>query len=453
MFRFYVSLICAKIIYFGLRLFKKKGSNLPGYIALKICPNYLKLIKKPNLVICVSGTDGKTTTANLIADMLKINNYKVINNKAGSNTNKGASSALTNCVNIFNKVKVDAVVLEIDEHWTRHVFPQIKPDYLIVTNIIRDSLKRNAHPEYVFNKINECGIEGMKVILNADELQSSQLLKNNERIFYGIDKLKDDLKESKNLINDFKYCPKCGHKMIFDYVRYCHIGKCHCSNCDFKSENADCHITKINYKKKLINVIYKNNNYIFPLINDGLFNIYNEIAIITLFLNMGFNEEQLFRTLDKTKITETRFTEVEVSGIKIVKLMAKGNNSIPVSLVFDYIKKKEGNKVIVLALDDYDEEKASEYVGWIYDTDYEFLNSKQNKQFIVSGPRCYDHKLRLLLAGIDSKNIVCMEDELKALEKIKKKDIDYIYILHDMSSYNLSVQAEKKVMEILGGNK
>lgn len=73
--------------------------------------------------------------------MLKINNYKVINNKAGSNTNKGASSALTNCVNIFNKVKVDAVVLEIDEHWTRHVFPQIKPDYLIVTNIIRDSLK------------------------------------------------------------------------------------------------------------------------------------------------------------------------------------------------------------------------------------------------------------------------------------------------------------------------
>lgn len=56
---------------------------------------------------------------------------------------------------------------------------------------------------------------------------------------------------------------------------------------------------------------------------------------------MGFNEEQLFRTLDKTKITETRFTEVEVSGIKIVKLMAKGNNSIPVSLVFDYIKKKK----------------------------------------------------------------------------------------------------------------
>ena len=453
MFRFYLSLVCSKGTYLVMKILKKKASYFPGYVAVKICPDYLKLIKKPSKVICISGTDGKTTTANLVADMLTINNYNVITNRAGSNTNIGVATALTNCVNIFGQTKVDAVVLEVDEHWTKLVFPQIKPNYLIVTNIIRDSLKRNAHPEYVFNKINSCGVTGMKVILNADELCSSQLLPSNERIFYGIDKLKTDAKEPFNLINDFNLCPKCDTKLVFDYVRYCHIGKAHCPNCDFKSKEANCRITKIDYDKKEIFVAYNNKNYTFPLINDGLFNIYNEIAIIALFLDMGFKENELYKTLQQVKMPETRFTEQTIEDIKIVKLMAKGNNSIPVSLVFDYIRKKEGNKVIVLSLDDYDEEKASEYVGWIYDTDYEFLNGDSIKQFIVSGPRCFDHKVRLLTAGIEEKLIVCEEDELKALEHLKKKDINYIYILHDMSSYKQSVEAENKVIEVLRRNK
>jgi predicted RNA-binding Zn-ribbon protein involved in translation (DUF1610 family) len=449
--RMFAALWCGKFVYTMMRILRRKASYFPGYLALKICPDYLKEISKPEKVICVSGTDGKTTTANLIADMLARNEKRVVTNRAGSNTNVGAAAALTNCVNLLGQVRADVVVLEVDEHWTRVVFPQIRPDYLIVTNIIRDSLKRNAHPEYVFSKINRCGVPGMKVILNADELCSSQLLPECERVYFGIDRLPTDLERSENLVNDYRLCPVCGEELVYDYVRYCHIGHCHCPACGFASKEADCHITAIDYEKETVCVKNGTEEYVFPLINDSLFNIYNEIAVITLFLLMGYTQQQLAQTLEQSKITETRYSRRTVGGVDVFKIMAKSNNSIPVSLVFDYIRKKPGNKALVLALDDYDERKASEFVGWIYDTDYEFLNCENIRQFIVTGPRCYDSQVRLLLAGVSQERIVCQPDEMTALEKLAVGQIDAVYILHDMSSYPMSVAAENKVVEILEG--
>lgn len=451
-FRFFIALWISKCTYRGMRLLGKKASYLPGAFAMKICPNYLQHIKKAKYVICVSGTDGKTTTSNLISDLLKNCGLKVANNRIGSNTNIGIATAMSQSVTIFNNNKADAVVLECDEHYTRIVCPQIHADYLIVTNLLRDSLQRNAHPEYVFNKINITDIPTMKVILNADELCSSELLKNNPRIYFGIDQLKTDLKKSKNIINDYPLCPKCDHKLEFEYVRYNHVGKVHCPNCGFTNQKPDYQITAIDYKKESIEVTHKKKTYMYPLTNDSLFNIYNEITAITLLMDMGLKYDTIYHALANTPLTKTRFDERNIHGIRLVKMMAKGNNSLPVSLVFDYIRNKKGNKAIILHLDDYDEKKenSSERIGWIYDCDYEFLKKDNIKQIIVTGPRCHDHVVRLLLAGIDKKKIVCEMDEQKGIEKLNTKEIDTIYLLHDMSSYDLSVIAENKIVEWLG---
>lgn len=451
-FRFFIALFISKLSYYGMRLLGKNASYLPGALALKICPKYLSYIAKAKYVICVSGTDGKTTTSNLISDLLTNCGWKIANNRSGSNTNIGIATALTRSVSPFNKVKVDAVVLECDEHYTRIVCPQVKADYLIVTNLLRDSLQRNAHPEYVFNKVNATDIKSMKVILNADDLCSSELLKNNKRLYFGIDKLKTDLKKSKNIINDYPICPKCDHNLEFDYVRYNHIGKVHCPNCGFASKDADYHISAIDYKKQIIEVKHKKDILVYPLINDSLFNIYNEITAITLLSDMGIEYDTLVNALNMTPVTQTRFDEKDINGFKLIKMMAKGNNSLPVSLVFDYIRNKKGNKAIILHLDDYDEKKenSSERIGWIYDCDYEFLKKENIKQIIVTGPRCHDHVVRLLLAGIDKQKIICEENESNGIKKINKKAIDTVYLLHDMSSLSLSRQAEKEIIDWLG---
>lgn len=447
--RCYIAFICAKLIYVIMKICKRNASHFPGNIALKICPNYLERINRVDKIICVTGTDGKTSTANLITEILQDNEYKVVGNRLGSNTIVGIATAMTNALNIFGKPKANVVVLEVDEHYTRKIFPFIKPDYLVVTNLLRDSLKRNAHPEYIFNKINDCKVENMKVILNADELCSSNLLPKNKRIYFGIDKLDTDLSQSNNIINDYKLCPNCSSKLVYDYVKYAHVGKMHCPKCEFKSYDADYIVTSVDNKNEKVLVKYKNQIEEFPLINKTIFNIYNEIATIALLLEWGLPKEKLYKSLKKVKITETRFSENKIKGINIVKIMAKGNNSLPVSLVFDYVSKQNSNKIIILALDDMDVSNSSEYIGWIYDADYEFLNKDNIKQIIISGKRCYDHKIRALLAGIPQEKMVCNMYEKEAIKKVKLDDIQEIYILHDMSTYKESVEVEKLISKII----
>lgn len=60
----------SKCVYYGMRLLGRQASYLPGWFAVKLCPDYLRHIRKAETVICVTGTDGKTTTANLLSDLL-----------------------------------------------------------------------------------------------------------------------------------------------------------------------------------------------------------------------------------------------------------------------------------------------------------------------------------------------------------------------------------------------
>ena len=288
--RFCIALLVAKCTYLGMRLLHRSATYLPGYFAVKICPDYLKYIAKANRVICVSGTDGKTTTANLISDLLTKCGYRVEGNRIGSNTQFGIAAAMTNSVTLFNRCRVDAVVLEVDEHYTRVVCPKVHADYLLVTNLLRDSLQRNAHTEYVFGKINLTQVPDMKVILNADEMCSAGLLPDNQRLYFGIDRLPNDLQVSENLVNDYQLCPKCGHRLTVDYVRYAHIGHAHCDSCGFASKEADCHVTGIDYENAMIHVANGQQNCDYPLTNPTIYNIYNEIAAITLLTDESFTD-------------------------------------------------------------------------------------------------------------------------------------------------------------------
>ena len=255
--RFFIALWIAKIAKITIKIFGKllklNGSHFPGNVANKISPKFLSKIGKPKTIITVTGTNGKTTTCNLIIDCLEKNGYKVLNNRFGSNVRGGITTSLLSGVNIFNKSKYDIAVLEVDERSSKKIYPYIKPTYAVVTNLFRDSLKRNAHSEYIFNIINESLPDESTLILNADDMISNRLKEGkNKKVYFGIDKQETDGNEEVNIINDVRICPNCYTKLKFNFIRYHHIGSAYCEKCGYKSPEKDYSINKINYDENYI---------------------------------------------------------------------------------------------------------------------------------------------------------------------------------------------------------
>ena len=55
-----------------------KGSSLPGKLALKICPDILGRVELPKHIIAVTGSNGKTSTVEMIAAILRADGKTVV---------------------------------------------------------------------------------------------------------------------------------------------------------------------------------------------------------------------------------------------------------------------------------------------------------------------------------------------------------------------------------------
>ena len=448
--RFHLAVIAAKCAGWIIRLTGRDGSHTPGAIALKFCPDFLAKAPKAPLAICVTGTNGKTTVSNLLTDALRASRKTVINNRTGSNIVPGCTTNLLNSLNIWGKCKVDATVFEVDERASRLILPYIKPDYLVVTNLFRDSLKRNAHPDYIFSVIDTYCPNTTKLILNADELCSSMLKSSNQRVFYGIGKLESDITETINIVADYALCPKCGTKLKYDYLRYHHIGYARCPACDFHSTDADYLATKIDTQNMQLVLSHGGQETYFPLISDVTFNIYNELTVIATLLELGYTYDQVRAMVEKIQVPDSRLSHVKVGNITVVQAMSKGQSCISSCRTFDFVSTQPGKKSVVLAMDDYyDRKKSVEYIGWIYDVDYEFMAREGVEQVVATGPWCYDHKVRLLLAGVPEEKIVCAEEEMAAMDLVDIETTDSVYILYDTSTYDLSCKMKEKLLKRL----
>lgn len=444
--RFYIAFYIAKFIQCSLKVLKRNATYFPGKVAIKICPYFLQYINKPEKIIAVTGTNGKTTVCNIINDVLIDNGYNVLNNRLGSNINSGIASALLENNNLRNKTNKEIAVFEVDERSSKLIYKYVKPNYLLCTNLFRDSIKRNAHTDYIVDIINSALPKETKLLLNADDLISCSLGNENEKIYYGIDKLDSDVEETHNIIKDIKTCPECDAKLKYVYARYHHFGKAYCPKCSFKSPESNYLVTNIDKANKEITVQNNEEQYKYHIIGDSIFNIYNLISAVTMLREIGVEKEKINNSLKKTKIVETRINEEIINGKKVITHLSKGQNPVAASRVFDYIRNEDGNKSVILIIDDCDDAKnSSENLTWLYDADFELLKDEKVKQIIIGGVRANDYYLRLLLAGIEKDKLCKIEDELKTVEFIQKEEIDKIFILHDIYKYDVALKLKEKL--------
>lgn len=448
--RFLIALWISKAAMFLQKLLGMNASYFPGKLAIKLCPDFLGRIDKPETIITVTGTNGKTTCCNMLLDILTENGYDVLNNKAGSNIDAGIASALIAEASLTGKVSKKLGLFEVDERSSKKIYAYVHPNYTVCTNLFRDSIQRNAHPEFIFSFIDSSLPDDTHLILNADDPISSRLREGNKRSYFSIGRLPTDRDKCINIINDMRMCPKCHSGLEYEYVRYHHIGKMRCPVCGFASPEPD-FLASPDWEKGSFTVRTADGEEEYPLVSSSVFNTYNQVTVVAMLRTFGLSAEAIAKSFSHLKIVETRFTSVEKNGVEVITNMTKGQNPVACSIVFDYIRNEPGRKEVILMLDDMTYKKTTEIMTWVFDADFELLNHESITRVVAAGVRIHDYHLRLLLAGIPEDKIRCVENEADAPKELALERGEKMFILHDLTTPVMTKRVRDGILEELDG--
>ncbi len=444
--RFYIAMIAGKLALVGLKLLGRNATHFPGKIALTIDKDFMGRLTPPETVIAVTGTNGKTTVSNLIKEMLTKCGFTVTNNSLGSNVQAGVCNALLEDSTFTGKPKKQIAVLEVDERSSLRIYPYIQPDYLICNNIMRDSLARNAHTEFISYIINSALPSSVKVILNADDMVCACLApENKDRIYFGLDVEKSH-EDAPAYLQDIVYCPKCGGILEAEYLRYNHIGRMHCTDCDFASPAPDFLITQINREEKTFTVSHHGKEESYHLINDNIVNLYNFCGIIALLTELGLSYEQISEGFKTTKIVKTRFDKITSGALTITMQLSKGQNPTASARCFSYVSKCPGEKKAIIFVGDNFED--SESPCWFFDANYDYLKDPSINQIIFSGPRCKDQLLRAQLAGVDAGKIRTVMDSKAGAELLDPALSKDVYVLYGPYMVKEAMIVKEKLIKL-----
>lgn len=447
---FYFVLFTAKLIRLGLRLLRRGGTNLPGEYAIILCKDFIGRMPKPEKAVFITGTNGKTTVSNMVEDIMEQCGMDFFCNRNGSNVYSGVATSLIANSTLLGKPKKQLAVLEMDERSSNLILPYWKPSLMLCTNIFRDSYKRNAHPEFIVDILNRYIPEGVRLVLNADDLMCAGLKPQNPRAYFAVDPQPFEQMDKPNLVQDVRVCPQCGTMLQWGFRRYHHIGRAFCPECGFRSPEPDYQVLSLDPQAGTMLARIKGKEQRFPLPNGNMINIYNTISAVALLSEFGLPVEKISAAMGHLAVSASRYQEETVEGRRVVLHLAKGQNPIACSRAIQSAVEAPGKKAVLLFLEDLIEARETvENISWLYDVDFEFLRDPSVTQVITGGPRHWDLCLRLLLAGVEPEKLCHVPETDQAALTLKPEGLDAVFILYDLHSVELAQRIKPQVEEIL----
>ena len=440
MWKFFVILTC-KLINKISKLTHHEGSVIGGYYALKLDKNILKKIKLPKYVVGITGSSGKSSSTELMYNILTKNNYTVVYNKEGSNTINAITALVLNNSTLFGKLKKDVLLMELDEQFMKYIFKYITPTHLMITNITRDQPPRNSHPEKIFYEIKKAIPEGTHLILNVDDPFVNRLRINHKGAIttYGIEKNNYSYKSTINDI-DAAYCPLCNQKLEYDFYHYGHIGSYHCKKYHFNRGTPNFEAKNIDVDNKLIRI--RDNKINLP--SDFLYTVYFVTGCYALSFALHVKEEDIVKVLNSESLKTKRLEIYNFDKRKWQMLVSKNENNLSYKQSLDYIIHQNVDKTIILGFDNSSRRYKENDISWIWDIDFEELNDSKVKNIILIGRFCNDMRLRMEYAGINKDKIILVEDIKDLSDIIKNKTKGNIY---SMVCFDKEIELKKIIEE------
>ncbi len=421
--RLSLAILAGKFTAMVSRIHGHKGSSLPGMVARKIYPGALRDLaaQVSRGVLVVSGTNGKTTTTNMLTGILSEAGYRVSSNLEGANLITGVTTSLVRDAGIRGKLPCDYAVLEVDEASMPRVLREVKADVVIITNIFRDQLDRYWELDKTTGAIRE-GLGQQKqvtLILNADDPLAAQFqrITGFPAVFYGLGAgARATGDNAGSQAREGRFCPFCGDALIYDYFHYSQLGQYHCPGCDFDrpGPQVEAFEPQVEEGRVRCRLVFNGREAELILQVRGLYNLYNAVAAFSAGLHLGLDVPGMLESLGRYRPITGRMEEFNYKGkpayLNLVKNPAGFNEGLAALCA------GKGSKDVFIAINDNDADGRD--ISWLWDVDFEMLGRDHRPYncFICCGLRGEEMAVRLKYAGVPIEKIIVDADVTRAIK-------------------------------------
>ena len=388
------------------------GTSLPGKLLMRLEPHAISRLSarlhRGSAVI--SATNGKTTTAAMVAGILERAGARLVHNRAGANMAGGVATAL-----LDGPRDADTGLFEVDEFWLGQVVEELRPRALLLANLFRDQLDRYGELDTIADRWAQvAATTEAALVLNADDPTVADLGRDRDSpTYFGVEDDSMALADMQHA-SDATHCRRCGAPYVYDAVYLGHLGRYHCESCGAarpEPQVAARAIALQGVRSARFTLSTPDGEREIALPLPGLYNVYNALGAAALSMQLGATLDQVAAGLAAVSPAFGRAETLRVAGRELSILLIKnpaGANEVLRTLVLE-----DGEHDLLCVLNDNIADGRD--VSWVWDADFEVL-APRVRRATCSGTRAAEMALRLKYAGIPSDRLVLESDLDAALD-------------------------------------
>jgi len=442
--RLVLAIIIGKILILVSRILGNQGSNFPGRIARRIYPELLRELaaKIDGPIIIVTGTNGKTTTSNMLARIINETGATLVHNQIGANMITGITTAFIEKTSISGQKHFNYALLETDEAHVPLLLREVNAGIILVTNFFRDQLDRFGEIDHTIKVIiDSIKDKSIDLILNADDPLTAFF--NNlpavNRWYYGFAPSIYDSFVSRES-REGRFCVICGQELNYERYHYAQLGNFTCPGCG--NSNPKPHFTGHDLSldpaiKLMVNDLSLHSPY------QGFYNAYNILAAVSAAKILAIDPQYIQKAIANYYPRAGRMETFHINGRPVMLILVKNPTGLNQSLTAVVQNKRPKN--LFFALNDKDGDGRD--ISWIWDADIEVIEEESNciKSIVCSGTRSGDMALRFKYAGFPVDQLIIKTDLKEGLEYIAGLEDETAYIL---STYTALFQCRKILINL-----
>ncbi len=396
------------------------GTTLPGRLLLKWEPEALSRLgaRLDRGTTIVSATNGKTTTAGMIAAVLEADGRSPVHNRAGSNMTWGVATALL-------EQRGHEGLFEVDEAWLPEVAGALEPSLIVLGNLFRDQLDRYGEMEALASGwagTVEARAGRTCFVLNADDPTIADLGRDaaggrrDDVVYFGLEDSSQALPELQHAF-DAKHCRRCGNPYSYERAFVGHLGHYSCAHCGARRPRPDVAATEVELlgmDGSRVSLRTPQGPMRLELPVPGLYNVYNALAAVAAALRLGVAPERVAPALAGMRAAFGRVETIDVAGTPLSILLIK--NPAGANEVLRTLGLEAGEEGLDLWLALNDRIADGRDVSWIWDADFELLAGRVRRVF-CAGTRAAEMAVRLKYAGWPASSIEVEPDIERSLDR------------------------------------